>query len=166
MSLPKSSPRSLLKHSTLFAAGLAVAASVAFAGGHGAGPHEAAIKARQGMMQLFAFNLGILGAMAKGDMEYDSEKAGAAAANVAALSGLHMGAAWPQGSDNASVDGTRALPAIWQNFPDVGAKLKALNEAAVTMADAAGTDVDALRATIGGVGQVCGACHKAYRAEE
>lgn len=124
----------------------------------------AAIKARQAQMQLYSFNLGVLGAMAKGDVDYDAGAATGAAENLAALSKLNQAAYWPQGSDADSVEGTRALPAMWQNFPDVMEKGQALAAAADGMVTAAGTDLEALRGQIGAVGGACAACHKAYRA--
>lgn len=164
MSIPK--PKRFLTTTALLIAGLGLAGSLALADTHGAGPFDAAIKARKAQMQLYAFNLGTLGAMAKGEIDYDAGKASAAAENLAALSGLNLAAAWPQGSDNTAAEGTRALPAIWENFPDVAAKSQALNQAATELAAAAGMDLDSLRGAIGPVGQACGACHKQYRAEQ
>jgi len=65
-----------------------------------------------------------------------------------------------------SIDGTRALPALWENFPDLMTKGKALADAAAGMADAAGTDLASLQAAMGPLGGACSACHKAYRAPE
>ena len=134
-------------------------AGAAFADNHING----AIKARQGQMQLYAHYLGVLGGMAKGSIEYDAAAAQAAADSLLAVSSISGATLWPQGSDNQSAKGTRALPAIWENFADVGAKAQAMTDGATAMAAAAGTDVDALRAAMGGVGGACGACHKAYR---
>lgn len=151
----------------LSAAGAMLAATAVFAASHGAkGPHAAAIKARQSQMQLYAFNLGQLGAMAKGEVEYNSEVATAAAANLATMTRLNAMAMWPAGSDNAQAANTRALPDLWQNFADVASKAEALSAAADTMASAAGTDLMSLQAAMGPLGGACGACHKAYRAEE
>lgn len=124
---------------------------------------EGAIKARQGQMQLYSHYLGILGGMARGNADYDAEAAQAAADSLLAVATISGAAMWPQGSDMDSVDGTRAKAAIWENFPDVGAKSMAMSDGAKAMAAAAGTDLDALRAAIGGVGGACSACHKAYR---
>jgi cytochrome c556 len=129
-----------------------VAATTAFAG-----PHDAAIKARQSLMTLYAFNIGPLGAMAKGEMEYNADVAAKAAADLAALTRTGSAAMWPQGSDSDAHEGTRALAAIWQNFPDVGAKAADLRAAADALAEAAGTGLDGLRAAIGPVGAACGA---------
>lgn len=123
-----------------------------------------AVKARTSIMQLYAFNLGTLGGMAKGEMEYDAEAATRAANNLVVLTQIDQSAMWPAGSDNASDPSTRALPAIWKNFPDVSAKGQAMAEAAVAMQAAAGQNVDALKAAMGDLGGSCSACHKAYRA--
>ncbi len=137
-------------------------AGLSFADGHVDPAVAGAIKARQGQMQLYAHNLGVLGAMAKGDMDYNAETAQAAADNLLAVSGLNAMTMWPQGSDN-SLGNNRASPDIWTNFPDVVTKAGALSTAAGDMAAAAGKDLDGLRAAMGPLGGACGACHKAYR---
>lgn len=124
---------------------------------------DPAVKARKALMQLYAYNLGQLGAMAKEEAPYDAEAAGNAAANLAALSMLDQSTMWPAGTDSDSMEGSRALPDIWNNIDDVIMKSVALNEAAVAMEAAAGTDLASLQGAIGPVGQACGACHKAYR---
>ena len=146
------------------AAGLAIAATAVFAASH-VGPFDGAIKARQSHMRLNGHNLGILGAMAKGNVDYDADaaSAAAAAANLAALSRMSHNGYWPAGSDSDAMDNTRALPALWGNFPDVMTKVGALAEAAGAMESAAGNGLEALQAAMGPVGGACGACHKAYR---
>lgn len=148
------------------AAALVAMTGVGFAASHSQGEFAREIKARQAQMTLYAFNLGILGAMAKGEVEYNAEAAGLAASNLAAANSVWMPTAWAEGSDNASAQGTRALPAIWASGSDIGAKAQALRDAVAVMKTAAGTDLEALRGAIGPVGAACGACHKSYRAEE
>lgn len=123
-----------------------------------------AVEARQSLMHLYAFNLGTLGAMAKGEMEYDAEAAQAAAGNLAKLASVNQMAMWPEGTDNASIEGTAALPAIWEDGSDIGDKVQALEDATAALADTAGDGVEAIQAGMGAVGGACGACHKAYRA--
>lgn len=144
----------------------ATAAAVAVATLAGtASANEHAIKARQAMMQLYAFNLGQLGAMAKGEVDYNSDAAMAAASNLLAAATMNQSAMWPQGTDNESMPGkTAALPAIWTTFPKIAENGKALVDAATLMAAEAGNGLDAVRANIGAVGGACAACHKAYRA--
>lgn len=150
---------------TTAAALLVATAGVTVAGGHGGGPFDQAIKARQAPMTIMAFNLGILGGMAKGEVEYDSATASQAAANILSAASINQPTAWPAGSDNSSVEGTRALPAIWENFPGVVAEIDALKAAATTLSQVAGNDLDSLRGAIGGVGKSCGSCHEKFRAE-
>lgn len=122
-----------------------------------------AIKARQAQMQLYSFNLGQLAAMAKGNVDYNADAAMAAANNLVALSQMNQSAMWPQGTDNASDSSTRALPAIWENFPDVFAKGQAFADAAVAMQAAAGVDLASLQGAMGALGGSCSGCHKPYR---
>lgn len=121
------------------------------------------ITARQSIMRLYVFNIGQLAAMAKGEMDYDSARAAAAAGNLASLAKLDQSWMWPEGSDNFSVDNTRAMPELWENMTDAQSKQMALIAATDTLAAVAGDGLDAVRANLGPVGQACGACHKAYR---
>lgn len=125
---------------------------------------KGAITARQSLMKLYAFNLGTLGAMAQGKMDYDAEAASAAASNLAKLTTLNGRALWVPGSDNMSAEGTRALPAIWESGSDIGAKAATMREAAAAMDAAAGGGLDSLKGAMGALGGACGDCHKAYRA--
>ena len=122
-----------MKRVTTFfiAAALAASTSAAFAGGHGGNP---AVKARQSHMQLYAHNLGILGGMARGNIEYDAGAAQAAANNLAALSTLDQRSYWVPGTSNAELgEATRALPALWEagsTAREIGGQLA---EAAATL---------------------------------
>jgi cytochrome c556 len=125
----------------------------------------AAVKARQAQMDLYAFNIGLLGGMAKGEIEYDAAAASAAAGNLAALSKLDQSRLWPQGSDNAALgdETTEALPAIWSADSTIGQKAMEMTEAAAALEQAAGGGLDALRGAIGPLGKSCGSCHETYR---
>lgn len=123
----------------------------------------AAVKARQSQMQLYAFNLGVLGAMAKEEAPYDAAAAGAAADNLLSLASLSQAGYWLPGSDSDNVEGSRALPTIWAADSKVGEKGKEFFNAVTAMQSAAGTDLGALQAAIGAVGKSCGGCHEGYR---
>lgn len=151
------------KHLLGTAAVLAATAGIALAGGHGGNP---AVKARKAHMQLYAFNLGVLGAMAKGETEYNADAAKAAADNLATMTGLSHRNYWPQGSSTDDLgEETRALPALWEEggFAKAGEIGGALNEAAVNLAAVAGDGQEAIGPALGAVGQQCGACHKAFQ---
>ena len=132
------------------------------------GPHDKAIKARQAMFQTYSFNTGLLGDMAKEKIPYDADIASEAAANLNAAANLGQSQLWPQGPDNAT-DGnatTRALPVIWETFPDIVDKAEALKEAAAAMMAVAGDGLGALQGAMGDVGASCKGCHDDFRAEK
>lgn len=157
-----------MKYGLTLVAGLMAAGvfgTSAISDGHADKAILAAVDARQAQMSLYAFNLGLLGGMAKGDIEYDATAASAAAGNLAALSTLDQSRLWPQGSDNAALgdDVTEALPVIWTADSKVGERGKAMAEAAMAMQQAAGGGLDSLRGAMGPLGKSCGACHETYR---
>lgn len=127
-------------------------------------PDEAAIGARQGQFKLFAHNLGVLGGMAQGRMDYDAGMAQTAADNLFHLTRHDQARLWPEGSDSASMEGTRALPVIWEDFDDFASKFSALQEAAVATQAVAGDGLEAMRPAVGPLAAACGACHDTYRA--
>jgi cytochrome c556 len=144
----------------ILACGVAVAGS-AFAAGHGSNP---AVTARKSHMQLYSFNLGTLGAMAKGEIEYDADAASAAANNLAALASLSQRGYWAPGTSSDDLpDETRALPAIWEEGSKAGEIGASFAEATAALAAVAGDGKDAMAAAMGPVGKGCGDCHEGYR---
>ena len=127
---------------------------------------QKAIDARQAHMTLYSFNLATLGGMAQDKIPYDAAMADAAAKNLAALAGIDQASYWVEGTDAASVEGSRAKAEIWSDMADFEAKEMALTEASAALAEVAGTDLDSLKAAFGAVGGACGDCHKAYRASD
>ena len=125
-----------------------------------------AVKARQAHMQLYAFNLGQLGAMAKGEAEYDADAATAAAADLVALSGMDQTAYLADGTSSDEVDGSHALPALFENKDDYKTLQTNLHDAAMAMETAAGESAEAIGAQMGALGGACGACHKKYRVSD
>jgi len=149
---------------TLAAAALGASTFVTFA--QEEAPFQNQIEARQSFMHIYRFNLGMLGAMAKGEMAYDAAQASAAANNLLAASKMSNGAMWPEGSD-MSTDGlggvTWAKPDFWANMSTVGEKSRALTEALEAMAAVAGDGLGAVRSNIGAVGDSCSGCHETFR---
>lgn len=144
----------------------AALALVTGAGAAFADPIRDAIDARQAQFTLFAYNIGPLVQMAQGNIDYDAAVAQSSADNLGALTHTHQDRLWPEGSDNASVGDTRALPSIWEDLEDFAEKFSALREATAALQDAAGEDLASLQGALGPVGNACSACHEANRAEE
>ena len=127
------------------------------------------IEARQSFMNVYKFNLGLLGAMAREKAPYDARAASAAADNLLAASRMKNGAMWPAGSD-MSADGyegvTWAKPEIWSNYAEVREKGEALTNALEAMAAAAGDGLEGVRGNMSSVGNACKDCHKSFRADK
>lgn len=154
-----------MKTLTILATTAAIAiGTFAFADGHA--DVNPAVKARQAHMQLYAHNLGILGGMAQAKIDYDAGAAQNAANNLVALVNMNQMTYWPIGTDNASIEGTKARPELWENFDNVMAISADFQSAADAMAAAAGTDLASLQGAMAGLGGACSACHREYRARE
>ena len=125
---------------------------------------QRAIDARQAHMQLYAHNLGILGGMARGNIPYDADMAAAAAADLGHLTRVSQQAYWPEGSD-IMMEGSNALPAIWDNLDDVFAKSGDLVEAVAAMEAVAGDGLEAVQGRMQALGGACVACHREYQQE-
>ena len=156
-----------LKFSALPGAILAGAVMLTGVSAGADGHEEKAIKARKAQMQLYSWNLGALGAMAKGNVEYNAEAASKAAANLLALANLDSGSMWIPGTDSTAMPGkTRAKKEAWDTYPKVAEKGKEFNDAAAELAKVAGNGLEALQAGVGAVGKTCGGCHKPFREEK
>ena len=143
---------------------LIIGLSLAVPGFAAKDPLKNAIKARQGEMQLRAFNVGPLFAMAKGKIDYDAAMANKLAGNLKLLLDLDNGRAWAKGSDIDNYMGdTTALPKIWTTYPEIGEYGKKYATAVNELAAEAGNGVDALKAKIGPVGKSCKGCHDEFR---
>jgi len=129
-------------------------------------PLKNAIKARQGEMQLRAFNAGPLFAMSKGKIPYDAELATKLAGNLKLMLGLDNGRAWADGSDNeAYPDDTAALPKIWTTYPEIADYGKKYAAAVNDLPAVAGNGLDALKSKLGALGDSCKGCHDDFRKE-
>ncbi|MCC0063967.1 MAG: cytochrome c [Defluviimonas sp.] len=126
-------------------------------------PFAGQIKARQGIMMYRAIQLGTLGAMAKGEVDYDAAAAQKAADNLLSAVTIDTSMLWPAGSDSAADPTSTALPDLWAEGAEVAPKGKAMVEAATAMQAEAGKGLDNLKAAMGAVGAACGGCHKAFR---
>lgn len=126
-------------------------------------PFSMEIKARQGIMSYRALNLGVLGAMAKGEAEYDAAAAQKAADNLVSTTMIDQSMLWPQGSDNSANPASSADAKAWTAEADSAAKNEAFVAAAKAMQAAAGTDLASLQGAMKGIGEACNGCHKVAR---
>ncbi len=122
------------------------------------------IDARQAHMGLYGFYLTPLGQMAQDRIPYDAAVASAAASNLAAMAAIDQAAFWVDGTDSASVTGSRARAEIWTDADGYASAKQGMADATAALALVAGDGIDALKGAFGPVGQSCGACHQNYRA--
>jgi len=131
-------------------------------------PFEAEIEARHSFMHVVQYNMGILGAMAKGKRDYDPTLASAIAKNIQAAALMSNDSMWPKGSDNgqhALAEETKALPAIWEKYDVFNEKQKDWENASQILVDNAGKSLADLRKGMGAVGKTCKGCHKGFKAK-
>lgn len=121
------------------------------------------VTARKAHMSLLAYNLGVLGGMAQGRIDYDAQVAATAAANLHAYTQVDTTRMWAAGTAQGETPGSRLLPAAFASMDDFMARFEAMEAAAATLASVAGTDLAALQGAMGGVGASCGGCHQTYR---
>lgn len=129
-------------------------------------PFADAVEMRHGLMLQMATDLGKVGAMAKEEVPYDTAVASKAAANIAAIASVLSMDQFPAGSEYQKSADSFALPAVWTAQDDFLQKIADLNTAAAAFQTAAATDLDSLKAGMGGIGGACSACHNAYRQPE
>jgi cytochrome c556 len=127
---------------------------------------EAAVKARQSLMTLIAYNLGPMALMAQGRMEYDADIAQYAADNLHAVTRHSQERLWPEGSAHGEFEDTAARPAIWENLEEFSTRYSALQDAAATVQGAAGDGLGSLQGALGDLGGACRACHEQFRVSD
>lgn len=117
---------------------------------------------RQSVFTLLKSNIGPLGAMAKGKIEYDTDLMQTNAMRMEQLAGML--------SDYLRVDTSNydldsdAKASIWQNFDDVQSKITDLKQAAANLQNVAQSgDESKFRQAIGNVGSTCKSCHDDYK---
>jgi len=124
---------------------------------------EAAVKYRQGVMQVQGFHVGRLFGMANGRIPFDAKVAAADAAVLEAVSRLPY-IAFTDGSD--TVASSRAKPEIWKERAkfDAAANKTADDIAKLNVAAKTG-NLDQIKTAVGAVGASCKACHDNYQAQ-
>jgi cytochrome c556 len=146
----------MTRFSTLTLSALVLASSATLAG-----DVEDAVDYRQGVMNVFSWNLEHMGAMVKGETAFDADAFKGYAADLASASKLDVLKGFPEDSVD---DDSDALDEIWLKWSDFEAKLQDLRDQSAKLAEVAATgDEAAMKAQFAEVGGACKACHKAYK---
>ena len=141
----------MLKKS-LFVVFAAAAACSAFAG-------EGPQKERHELMEKVGKAAKPIGAMLKGEAEYDWATAEQSLQKFKKVSGK-FGELFPEGSDTGE---TEAAPAIWEDREGFEAALAKWQGAVDTAIEASPETLEAAKPVVGPVCQACKGCHDNYR---
>ena len=126
-----------------------------------AGELERALDYRQGVMNVFSWNMKAMGAMMKGKKRYDAVAFTRYADDLAKAAALDLLPGFPADSDQGESD---ARPDIWFDFEDFSQKLEDMRSATQALRAAAGSgDKTALGDAWSKTGKSCKACHDSYR---
>ncbi|MEW9920785.1 cytochrome c [Marimonas sp. MJW-29] len=120
-----------------------------------------AVAARQSQMQIIGYSIGILGATAKGEMEFNAEMVASAARNINALAQMDRASLWIDGTEQGAEAGSRAKAEIWMDTEGFDKKMQALADASAALIDA--QDAAAVGAGMGALGGACKDCHETFR---
>lgn len=129
---------------------------------------EDAINYRQSALTVMGWQMGPMGAMAQGDMEYDEKEFATRAHNLAAVAHLPW-EGFMEGTlrgDGHGVE-TGALAKIGDDWEGFEKRREAFKQEAATLAQIVddGEEFSALRRQVGAVANSCKSCHDDYRAE-
>lgn len=123
-----------------------------------------AVQFRQAVFQLVRSNMGPLGGMAKGEIDYDAEVMRVNAMRIEQLA-LMMGDYFELDTRKFSVK-TEAADIIWEEMGDFKSKRQDLVDAAANLQKVAlAKDEANYRSAIGTLGATCKACHDKFKTE-
>jgi cytochrome c556 len=151
-----------MKRKAVIAAVAGVAVLGVSVAAFGAKPEDA-IKYRRGVMAAQAWNMGVMGAMVKGERPYDKAEFAQRAANVAALSKMALEGFQVPGAESGD---TKAKPEAFTEMDKFKAGMDklALETGRLSQVASSG-DLDAIKAQFGEVGKQCKGCHDNYRSK-
>lgn len=141
--------------------------SLAAAANSQAADVDKAIEYRQDALGVMAWQIGPLGDMAQGKIEFDAETFTRRAENLAAVAPLPW-EGFVEGSLQGDGHGieTDALADIGENWDDFESRQQSLIEESAKLAELAqGDDVAAMRRQVAAVAKTCKGCHDNYKAE-
>ena len=127
-----------------------------------AGDMEQAQEYRQGVMNVFRWNIKAMSGMMKGKRPYDAKAFAGYANDLAKATTLDLMPGFPEDSDSG--DDTDARPDIWLDFDDFKQKFEDLRSASRNLSEvAAGGDKTAMGEALDRAGKACKACHDKYK---
>ena len=148
-----------MKRMILGVAALGLTGAVA---AHGGAKPEDAVHYRQGIMMGMAWNVGPMGAMVKGDVDFDAGRFAFLAGRLAMLAPMSEEAFTPNTADTKS----EAKPELWDNLDDFKQRMESLRKETAGLAEVAkGSDEAAMKAAFGDTVKVCKGCHDEYQKE-
>ncbi|WP_372803587.1 c-type cytochrome [Paracoccus seriniphilus] len=124
------------------------------------------LEARHGYMRMLALNMGQLAGMAKGEIEYDEAAAATAGANIEALAQYSVAGLFVTGTANGEVEGSDALPAIWEKPDQFAQEFKAFADAAAGAGEAVKGGQGNIGPVLQKLGGTCKDCHDDFRKPE
>jgi cytochrome c556 len=126
-----------------------------------AGETEQAQEYRQGVMNVFRWNMKAMSDMMKGKRPYDAKAFAVHANDLARAATLDLMPGFPEDSDGGDSD---ARPEIWLDFADFKQKYEDLRSASGALSKiAADGDKAAMGEALGKTGKTCKACHDNYK---
>jgi cytochrome c556 len=127
----------------------------------GAGEMEQAQEYRQGVMNVFRWNMKAMSDMMKGKRPYDAKAFAGYASDLAKAASLDLMPGFPEESDSGETD---ARPDIWLDFEDFKQKFEHLQATSRSLEEiAASGDKTAMGDALGKTGKACKACHDKYK---
>ncbi len=121
------------------------------------------VKYRQSIYQVMSAQAKVMGAMAKGEIEFDAEAVHERALNMGNVAKL-LGETYVPATQG--VKESNMLPAAWEDMDGFSAKGKAFGGALqelIAVSGEPGFDADKARPAIGKMLKSCKACHDDYR---
>lgn len=119
-----------------------------------------AVEYRQGIMTALGWNVGPMGAMAKGKTDFDAGRFAFHADRVAALASMALEGFPP----SSKVAKSHTLPVMWDNYADFEQRMQKFESEAARLAEVArGSDKAAMLAQFGETVKLCKGCHDEYQ---
>ncbi|MCB1739354.1 MAG: cytochrome c [Gammaproteobacteria bacterium] len=146
----------------LAARACAVMMLVCLSGGAMAQDAKKAIEYRQSVFKVIVWDFGVMGAMVKGEKDFDAKDFARRAERVADMA-PRIAEGFPAGSDMADIE-TRAKPEIWSDaagFKQAWQRLVDETEKLAMVAKSG--DEAAMKKQFAATGKACKGCHDDYR---